>query len=195
MKKKRIVLIAVLAAVVVLAVLCIPVRYELSSSGSYGYIAVLYRIYKSQWTGTVTLDGENVYLVGTMVKILGVTAFDNMQLVKETHDGYVPLPTLSPGETSVLYVCDPSGKVHTFHPRSDGMYDLELEDEIWVRMEPNGCLIDYNDGHSNYDNPVVLRIGEEMTARIGEGENGREYRIYLASDNAPLPEGWNDASE
>lgn len=191
MKKKRIVLIAVLAAVILLAVVCIPERYELTDGGSVVYKAVLYRIDKWHSMQADTLDGQFVFLVGTTVDILGVTVYENVYFA----DGSGPLPMLPRGETSVLYVLDPEGTVHMFQPGSVGMTKLALEDQFYARMERNGCLIDYNDGHPNYDVWVVLRIGEEMTARIGEGENGREYRIYLASDNAPLPEGWNDASE
>ena len=192
MKKKRIVvLIAVLAAVVLLAILCIPQRYELSDGGSVVYEAVLYCIEKVHSMQADTPDGQFVFLVGTTVDILGVTVYEDVYFA----DGSGPLPTLSPGEKSMLYVLDPEGTVHTFQPGNVGMTKLALEDRFYARMEHNGCLIDYNDGHPHYDVWVVLRIGEEMTARIGEGEDAKEYRIYLAAENAPLPQGWNGAAD
>lgn len=191
MKKKRIiVLIAVLAAAAVLAVLCIPQRYELTDGGSVVYEAVLYQIEKCHSMQADTLDGQFVFLVGTTVDILGVTVYENVYFA----DGSGPLPTLPPGETSMLYVLDPEGTVHTFQPGRAGMTKLALEDRFYARMERNGCLLDYNDGHPHYDVWVVLRIGEEMTAQIGEGPDARTYRIYLAADSAPLPEGWNSAA-
>ena len=190
-KKGLIVLIAVLAAVVLLTVLCIPQRYELKDGGSVVYEAVLYCIEKVHSMQADTLDGQFVFLVGTTVDILGVTVYENVYFA----DGSGPLPTLPPGEKSMLYVLDPEGTVQTFQPGSVGMTKLALEDRFYARMERNGCLIDYNDGHPNYDVWVVLRIGEEMTAQIGEGPEAKTYRIYLAADNAPLPEGWNGAAD
>ncbi len=191
MKKKGIVvLIAVLAAVVVLAVLCIPKRYVLTDGGSVVYEAVLYRIEKMHSMQADTLDGQFVFLVGTTVEILGVTVYEDVYFA----DGSGLLPTLKPGEMSMLYVLDPEGTVHTFQPDNMGMTKLALEDRFYARMERNGCLIDYNDGHSNYDVWVVLRIGEEMTAQIGEGPEAKTYRIFLTADNAPLLEDWNGAA-
>ena len=181
--------IAVLAAVILLAVLCIPEHYELTDGGSVVYKAVLYRIDKWHSMQADTLDGQFVFLVGTTVEILGVTVYENVYFA----DGSGPLPTLPPGETSMLYVLDPEGTVHTFQPGRVGMTKLALKDRFYARMERNGCLIDYNDGHPHYNVWVVLRIGEEMTAEIGEGPEAKTYRIFLAAENAPLPAGWNDA--
>lgn len=185
-KKKIIVWIAVAAAVLTLAVLCIPTKYRITDGGTVVYEAILYRVYRSHSMQADTTDGDNTFIVGTIVEILGKTVYDGTYL----EVGSEPLPTFLPGETAALYVRDPSGTVHTYHYEGYGMNRIELDHTLLFRAEKNGCIVDYNDGHKGYDIWVTLKVGEEYVARIGDEPEVAEYRLYFAADGAPLPAGW-----
>ena len=185
-KKKIIVWIAVAAAVLTLAVLCIPTKYRITDGGTVVYEAILYKVYRSHSMQADTTDRDNTFIVGTIVEILGKKVYDGTYL----EAGSEPLPTFRPGETAALYVRDPSGTVHTYHYEGYGMNRIELDHTLWFRAEKNGCIVDYNDGHKGYDIWVTLKVGEEYVARIGDEPEVAEYRLYFAADGAPLPAGW-----
>lgn len=184
-KKKRVIWI-VAAAVLTLAVLCIPIRFSGKDGGTVRYHAILYTIRHAHSMEAETTDGEPAFLVGTTVEILGKEVCDGTYL--ETDSG--PLPTLRPGETAALYVRDPSGSVHTYRYKGDGMNNIALDHTFRFRAEKNGCILDYNDGHQGYDICITLKIGEDCVARIGDEPNVTEYRLYFAAEGAPLPAGW-----
>ncbi|MBQ6235678.1 MAG: hypothetical protein IJK54_07135 [Clostridia bacterium] len=185
-KKKIIVWIAVAAVVLTLAVLCIPTRYQYKDGGTVVYEAILFKVYRSHSIEAHTTDGHVAFLVGTIVEILGKKVYDGTYL----EAGSEPLPTFRPGETAALYVRDPSGTVHTYHYKGQGMNKIDLDHTLWFRAEKNGCILDYNDGHQGYDIWVTLKVGEVYAARIGDEPDLTEYRLYFAADGAPLPAGW-----
>ena len=146
-KKKILIWIAVAAVVLTLAVLCIPIKYRITDGGTVVYEAILYQVYRAHSMQAHTTDGDMAFLVGTIVEILGKKVYDGTYL----EAGSEPLPTFRPGETAALYVRDPSGAVHTYHYEGYGMNKIELDHTLWFRVEKNGCILDYNDGHQGDD--------------------------------------------
>ena len=185
-KRKIIVWTAAAAVVLTLAALCFPNIYEIEDGGTVVYEAILYKVYRSHSMQADTTDGDMAFIVGTIVEIFGKTVYENTYL----EDGSGPLPTFRPGETAALYVRDPSGTVHTYHYKGQGLNKIELDHTLWFRAEKNGCILDYNDGHRGYDIWVTLKVGEEYAARIGDEPDGTEYGLYFAADGAQLPAGW-----
>ncbi len=186
-KKKKVILwIVVAAAVLTLAVLCFPIKFQIRDGGTVVYKAILYKVYRSHSMQADTTDGDMAFIAGMIVEILGVKVYDSTYL----EAGSGPLPTFEPGKTAVLYVREPSGAVHTYRYKGEAMNKIELGHTLWFRAEKNGCIVHYNDGHQGYDICVTLRVGEEYAARIGDEPGVTEYRLYFAADGAQLPAAW-----
>lgn len=76
MKKKVIILVIV---VIVLAILLIPIPTKLRDGGSTEYKALLYSVTKYHELVPASENGEEQYLGGTSVKILGMEVFNNKE--------------------------------------------------------------------------------------------------------------------
>lgn len=73
MKKKVIAGLCVLLA----AVLLFPITYHLKDGGTVVYKAVLYKVHKVHQVGPP--DSERAFLEGTIIEILGVEVFNNVE--------------------------------------------------------------------------------------------------------------------
>ena len=79
-KKKRRKIILIVCAVV-LVLMLIPIRYHVKDGGTVEWRAILYTVSDMHCdAGVDKKTGENLYTVGTRIKLLGFTVFDN------THD-------------------------------------------------------------------------------------------------------------
>ena len=76
MKKKVIILVII---VIVLAILLIPIPTKLRDGGSTEYKALLYTVTKYHELVPASENGEEQYLDGTSVKILGMEVFNNKE--------------------------------------------------------------------------------------------------------------------
>ena len=86
MKKKVIILVIV---VIVLAILLIPIPTKLRDGGSTEYKALLYSVTKYHELVPASENGEEQYLDGTSVKILGMEVFNNKEEVTGENNGNV----------------------------------------------------------------------------------------------------------
>ena len=76
-KKKRRKIIIIVCAVLLILML-IPIRYHVKDGGTVEWRAILYTV--SDMHSIAGIDeetGESLYTVGTRIKLLGFTVFDN----------------------------------------------------------------------------------------------------------------------
>ena len=80
MKRKITIIIAVILALLLLTP--VPIRYK--DGGSVQYKAVLYSVYDI-YRINPDMDSEDMYIEGTIIKILGIKVYDNTEYVIECH--------------------------------------------------------------------------------------------------------------
>lgn len=80
MKRKITIIIAVILALLLLTP--VPIRYD--DGGSVQYKAVLYSVYDI-YRINPDMDSEDMYIEGTIIKILGIKVYDNTEYVIECH--------------------------------------------------------------------------------------------------------------
>lgn len=84
MKKKLRIIIPLIIALILL----IPIPMHAKDGGTVTYNAVLYSVTKrhSMWNESGTPDGTFGYLIGTEVRILWFTVYDDVQFVPQETD-------------------------------------------------------------------------------------------------------------
>ena len=148
MKKKWIIGICIL----LIAVLLIPIPMRLKDGGTVRYTAILYSI-EDVHRLNPDMNSDQGYLEGTIIKILGMEVYNNVEVINEEKWDLKPMVLID----GVLYLT--TGKSNGDLLTSD-VIDGEITSEVDGSERPT------KNDQSNFGTGYYYRYGEEGTVEL-----------------------------